>query len=380
MPMHDLSNSNVLVVDDTESNLDILTATLHKDYTVSVARDGESALKSIELKLPDLILLDICMPGIDGYEVCRRLKGNSQTCDIPVVFITGMNNGKNKTEGFKVGAVDYITKPFDVYEVKERVRTHLTNTLAKKILEQQNCVLENKVKEAYKELSVTQQITIECIASLAETRDPETGGHIKRTKKYVRALAEHLRNHPKFSDYLNDESIELLYKSAPLHDIGKVGIPDSILLSTEKLTEDEWEMMKKHCAYGRDALHTAETQFGEISFLKYAKEIAYSHHEKWDGSGYPEGLSGEDIPVAGRLMALADVYDALISKRVYKPPYSHAKAVQIIIEDRGKYFDPDVVDAFLELEETFRNIALQFADFKEEREALQAPNDAATYN
>jgi putative two-component system response regulator len=378
--MENLSNCTVLVVDDTESNLDILTATLNKDYGVSVAKDGESALEIIESQPPDLVLLDICMPGIDGYEVCRRLKRNLNTRDIPVVFITGMNQAGSKKEGFKLGAVDYITKPFEIYEVRERVRTHLTNRLAKKILEHQNSMLENKIRAANEELSITQQVTIECIASLAETRDPETGGHIKRTKLYVRALAEHLKTHPKFSDYLTEEAIDLLYKSAPLHDIGKVGIPDSILLSTEKLTPDEWEMMKKHCVYGRDALHTAEAQFGEISFLKYAKEIAYYHHERWDGTGYPEGLSGEDIPVSGRLMALADVYDALISKRVYKPPFSHTKAVRIIIEDKGKYFDPDVVDAFLELEETFRMIALQFADFDEERATLEIPIDSAKYN
>ena len=366
-----LSNSNILVVDDSETNLDILSATLDKDYIITTAKDGESALEIIAKKAPDLLLLDICMPGIDGYEVCRQLKKNSRTREIPVIFISGMKDGEYKTDGFKQGAVDYITKPFDVYEVKERVRTHLTNRLAKKILEQQNDVLECEIREAKKELSLAQEVTIECIASLAETRDPETGGHIKRTKKYVHALAEHLKNHPKYSDYLNDETIDLIYKSAPLHDIGKVGIPDSILLSTEKLSPKDWELMKTHCALGREALCTAEAQFGPISFLQYAKEIAYTHHEKWDGTGYPEGLREEEIPVSGRLMALADTYDALISKRVYKPAFPHSKAVQIIIEDKGKSFDPNVVDAFLELEDTFRKIALRFADFAEEREALQ---------
>lgn len=374
--MEDLSHCSVLVVDDTETNREILAATLDKDYEVSVAIDGKSALEIIEARTPDLVLLDIRMPGIDGYEVCRRLKEDPNTRDIPIVFITGMNHVQDKTRGFKMGAVDYITKPFEIYEVKERVKTHLINTLAKKILENRNINLEKEVKVRTQELSVTQEVTIECIASLAETRDPETGGHIKRTKAYVRILAEHLKNHPKFSYFLDDETIDLIYMSAPLHDIGKVGVPDRILLSSEKLTPDDWETMKKHSVYGRDALLVAEAQLGENSFLRFAKEIAFSHHERWDGTGYPQGLKGEEIPISGRLMALADVYDALISKRVYKAPMSHAKAVEIIEKDKGKYFDPDVVDAFLELEDKFRAIAFKFADFDEEKTALRSPIDS----
>ncbi len=374
--MDDLSHCTVLVVDDTETNREILAATLDKDYEVSVATDGKSALEIIGEKTPDLVLLDIRMPGIDGYEVCRRLKADSNTRDIPVVFITGMNQVQDKTRGFKLGAVDYITKPFEIFEVKARVKTHLINTLAKKILEDRTINLEEEVKVRTRELSLTQEITIECIASLAETRDPETGGHIKRTKEYVRALAEHLKSHPKFSDFLDDETIDLLQMSAPLHDIGKVGVPDRILLSCEKLTPDDWETMKKHSVYGRDALLAAEAQLGENSFLRFAKEIAYSHHEKWDGTGYPQGLKGEEIPISGRLMALADVYDALISKRVYKLPMPHAKAVEIIKKDKGKHFDPDVVDAFLELEDKFRAFALRFADFDEEKTALRNPVDS----
>jgi putative two-component system response regulator len=374
--MDDLSNCSVLVVDDTEINLEILAAALDKDYKVIVASDGKSALGIIEDKTPDLVLLDILMPDMDGYEVCRRLKRDSNTRDIPIMFITGMNQVQSKTRGFALGAVDYITKPFDIHEVKARVKTHLTNTLAKKILENRTINLEEKVKERTRELWLTQEVTIECMASLAETRDPETGGHIKRTKEYIRTLAEYLKSHPRFSHFLNNESIDLLYKSAPLHDIGKVGVPDSILLSHEKLTPDEWEEMKKHTVYGRDALLAAGAQLGENSFLRFAREIAYSHHERWDGTGYPEGLSGEEIPISGRLMALADVYDALISKRVYKRPFPHAKAVEIIEGDKGKQFDPDVVDAFLNLEDKFRTIALRFADFDEEKAALKNPIDS----
>ena len=374
--MEDLSRCSVLVVDDTETNREILAATLDKDYKVRVAADGKSALKIIEEKTPDLVLLDIRMPEMDGYEVCKRLKADPNTHDIPVMFITGMNQLEDKTLGFKLGAVDYITKPFEIFEVKARVKTHLVNILAKKVLEKRTLNLEEEVKIRTRELSLTQGITIECIASLAETRDPETGGHIKRTKEYVKALAEHLKNHPKYSDFLDDETIDLLHMSAPLHDIGKVGVPDRILLNSKELSPDDWVIMKKHSVYGRDALLAAEAQLGENSFLRYAQEIAYSHHERWDGAGYPQGLKGEEIPISGRLMALADVYDALISKRVYKDPMPHAKAVEIIKENKGKQFDPDVVDAFLELEDKFRAIALEFADYDEEKSALRNPLDS----
>ena len=369
--MKNLSECTVLVVDDTEANIDILVGALDGEYKVSVAMDGESALEAVGTELPDLILLDIMMPGIDGYEVCRRLKSESKTSDIPVVFITAMSEIENKTRGFELGAIDYITKPFEVVEVKARVKTHLSLALAKNELANQNIILEEKVKERTKELALTQDVTIYSLAVLAEYRDPETGGHIRRTQNYVRTLAEHLRHHDKFKDYLDDSTIELLYKSAPLHDIGKVGVPDEILLKPGKLTDIEFEQMKEHCVYGMKTIAAAEDKFGSKStFLHFAREFAHTHQEKWDGSGYPQGLKGEDIPVSGRLMAVADVYDALISKRVYKPPFPHSKAVTIISEGKGKHFDPDMADGFMKLENTFRTIALEFADFQEERDAL----------
>ncbi len=228
-----------------------------------------------------------------------------------------------------------------------------------------------ELKEAEEEISLTQDVTIESMGTLAEYRDPETGGHIKRTRNYVWLLAMHLKDHPKFKDVLDDATIELLYKSAPLHDIGKVGVPDNILLKPGKLTIEEFELMKKHTIYGMEAIAALEEKLGEDSFLHLAWEIAATHQEKWDGSGYPQGVKGEDIPVSGRLMALADVYDALISKRVYKPSMPHSKAVAIISEGRGSHFDPDMVDAFMELEDEFRKIALEHADFDEERENLK---------
>jgi putative two-component system response regulator len=368
--MYSLSNNSVLVVDDTDLHTEILTSALGNEYKIISASDGNTALEIIAENPPDIVLLDVMMPDVDGYEVCRLLKSDPETRDIPIIFLTGMASLQDKTKGFELGAVDYITKPFEIREVRARVKTHLTNKLAKKVLQSQKEILEEKVKERTQELSLTQEITIECLASLAETRDPETGGHIKRTKEYVRELARNLQNHPRFSSYLDNDRIDLIYKSAPLHDIGKVGVPDSILLKPGKLTPDEWEEMKKHTLYGRNALRVAEKQLGKDSFLKYAREIAYSHHEKWDGSGYPEGLSGDEIPISGRLMAVADVYDTLISKRVYKAPFPHAKAVNIIEEEKAKAFDPDLVDIFLALEKNFRNIAMTFVDSEEQREIL----------
>lgn len=220
----------------------------------------------------------------------------------------------------------------------------------------------DRLREQTRELILTQDVTIHGMASLAETRDNETGKHILRTQHYIRLLAEHLREHPRFCEILNDESIELIFKSAPLHDIGKVGVPDRILLKPGRLNPEEFEEMKRHTLYGRNALLIAEKRLGSNSFLRFARQIAYTHHEKWDGSGYPQGLKADEIPCAGRLMALADVYDALISKRVYKPAFSHKKAKKIILEGRGIHFDPDVVDMFIELEEEFQQIARKYAD------------------
>ena len=221
---------------------------------------------------------------------------------------------------------------------------------------------EQRVKERTRELAMVQEATIESMSSLTETRDPGTGEHIRRTRNYIRLLAEYLKNQPRFSPFLDDETIDLLCKSAPLHDIGKVGVSDRILLKPGRLTDQEFEEMKQHTVYGRDTILAAERKLGNTSFLRVAREIAYTHHERWDGSGYPEGLKGEQIPVPGRLMALADSYDALTSKRVYKSRIPHEKAVEIIIQEKGSHFDPEVVDAFLEVEENFRQIALKYAD------------------
>lgn len=371
--MKTLAECLILLVDDTETNLDILVDALGEDYEVAVATDGPTALALAKEQTPDLILLDIMMPGMDGYEVCRRLMADPATAGTPVIFLTALTDVADKTRGFAVGGVDYVTKPFEPAEIKARARTHLSLRLARQELARQNEILEEKVRERTRELALTQDAIIEAMAGLAEYRDPETGAHIKRTRNYVRVLAEKLRGEPGYDGYFTDEIIDLLYKSAPLHDIGKVGVRDDILLKPGPLTDAEFAVMRRHTVYGRDAIQAAARNLGDNSFLRLAQEIAYTHQERWDGSGYPQGLAGEAIPISGRLMAIADVYDALISRRVYKAPFTHAKAVVVIRDGRGSHFDPAMVDAFLDVQETFRQIALKFSESDEERQALEHP-------
>ncbi|MCB1956409.1 MAG: two-component system response regulator [Rhodocyclaceae bacterium] len=355
----------ILVVDDAPESIEPIVQCLHKgNYRTRIANTGERALALARaLPKPDLILLDVMMPGLDGYAVCERLKADPETRDIPVIFLTVRNDECDEQRGFDVGAVDYIAKPISPPIVLTRIRTHLTMRHASNFLRDRNAYLEREVDRRTREVGVIQDATIMAMASLAETRDAETGNHIRRTQKYVHALAEQLRSHPRFGPLLSDENIHLIYKSAPLHDIGKVGIPDRILLKPGKLSPDEFEIIKRHPRLGHDAIVAAERMLGlSVTFLRFAKEIAGCHHEKWDGTGYPDGLKGNQIPVAARLMAIADVYDALISERVYKKPFSHESAVELIVAGRGTQFDPDVTDAFLALTDTFREIARRYAD------------------
>ena len=365
------ARATILVVDDTPDNLTLMSGLLKDTYKVKVANNGERALKIAATEdSPDLILLDIMMPGIDGYEVCRRLKADAKTALIPVIFLTAKAQEEDERMGLELGAVDYITKPISPPLVLARVRTHLSLKAAADFLRDKNAYLESEVQRRTHEVAVVQDVTIMAMASLAETRDNETGNHIRRTQNYVRALAQHLHAQGRFPEYLSAGQITLLYKSAPLHDIGKVGIPDSILLKPGKLTPEEFEIMKSHTTLGRDAIAAAEALIdAPNSFLQCAREIAYGHQEKWDGSGYPQGLKGEAIPVSARLMAVADVYDALISRRVYKEPIPHEKAVEIIRQGSGSHFDPDMVEAFLALESEFRTIAQRYADSQGDVEA-----------
>ncbi len=377
--------ATLLVVDDTPENLALMSGLLKDSYQVRVAVNGDRALSiAISDNPPDLILLDIMMPEMDGYEVCRRLKAHAVTRDIPIIFLTARSSIEDEQKGLEMGAVDYITKPINPPIVLARVAAQLSlkarsdflreknEFLGEKnaylneknaFLRDKNDFLEHEVVRRTQEVTAIQDVTILVMASLAETRDAETGNHIRRTQHYMRALAIKLKPHPRFEGFLSDHNIDMLFKSAPLHDIGKVGIPDRILLKPGRFTAEEFEIMKTHTTLGRDAIVQAEATLGtRVEFLTMAKDIALFHQEKWDGSGYPAGLKGDAIPVSARLMAIADVYDALISRRVYKDAIEHEKAVQIIVQGRGKHFDPDLVDAFLQIQGEFQAIALRYVD------------------
>ncbi|WP_028101126.1 response regulator [Pseudoduganella violaceinigra] len=364
MELELIAKKTVLLVDDAPDNLVLMNDLLKDLYKVKVANSGEKALRiALSGPLPDLVLLDVMMPEMDGYQVCRRLKADPATRDIPIIFLTAKSEVDDEKLGLDLGAVDYITKPISPPITLARVRNHLMLKEHADFLRDKNDFLEKEVEARTREVVAIQDVTILAMASLAETRDSETGNHIRRTQFYVKALAERLQHHPRFSAVLTDGFINLLFKSAPLHDIGKVGIPDRILLKPGRFEPQEFEIMKTHTTLGRAAIEHAERSLGTpIAFLSIAKEIAYSHQEKWDGSGYPEGLAGEAIPVSARLMAVADVYDALISRRVYKDGMPHEKAVQILVEGKGRHFDPDMVDAFLALQDEFRAIAARFHD------------------
>ena len=362
-----LAKKTILLVDDAPDNLLLMNDLLKDQYKVKIASSGEKALRIAQSGNPlDLILLDVMMPEMDGYEVCRRLKLDPATRDIPIIFLTAKTDVDAEKRGLDLGAVDYLAKPISPPIALARVRNHLLLKDSADFLRDQNAFLEKQVASRTEEVMAIQDVTILSMASLAETRDNETGNHIRRTQYYVKALAEKLRHHPRFAAVLTDSYISQLFKSAPLHDIGKVGIPDRILLKPGKFEPHEFEIMKTHTTLGRDAIAHAEQSLGtSVPFLALAKEIAYGHQEKWDGSGYPIGVAGEAIPVSARLMAVADVYDALISRRVYKEGMSHDKAVGIIIEGRGSHFDPDMVDAFIALQDDFRAIAARFHDSDE---------------
>ena len=356
--------ATILIVDDEPTNLFLLTGLLRPAYLVRAVNSGESALRAAASEpRPDLVLLDVMMPGMDGYAVLARLRENPATRDIPVVFLTALAEADDEERGLQLGAADYITKPIKPAVVLARVRTQLQAKQARDWLRDQNAFLEAEVTRRTAENDLTQIVTIRALAHLAETRDPETGSHILRTQGYVQQLALSLREHPRFRDFLTPRNIDLVTRSAPLHDIGKVGIPDAILQKPGKLTADEWEIMKTHAKLGSVAIEQAEADAEQpLAFLDLAKEIAHWHHEKWDGSGYPDGLAGDAIPYSARLMALADVFDALISPRVYKAPMPFEQARDIIATERGKHFDPDVTNAFLAGFDEFVAIAQRYRD------------------
>ncbi len=354
----------ILIVDDSPENLSVLSALLLPSYRVRAATSGRRALQlAVSPPHPDLILLDVMMPNMDGYQVFDRLRNDAATRDIPIIFVTAMDSAEAEMHGLGAGAVDYITKPIVPPVLLARVRTQLELKQARDWLRDQNSYLEAEIARRMAENELTQEVSIRALAHLAEIRDPETGNHILRTQGYVQQLAMGLRPLPRFAPILNDRYVSLLARSAPLHDIGKVGIPDAILQKPGPLTPAEWEIMKTHAYLGSLAIDQAERDAARpLEFLILAKEIAHWHHEKWDGSGYPDGLKENTIPPSARIMALADVFDALISRRVYKASLSYEETRDIITAGRGRHFDPEMTDTFLAHFDVFRDIAECYRD------------------
>lgn len=374
--LRELKQKTILVVDDTPENLDVLSEVLSPNYKVLVATNGVRALDiALKTQPVDLVLLDIMMPDMDGFEVLSRMKMQPTLADIPVIFITALGSSLNEEKGLELGAVDYVAKPFNPAIVLARIKVHLELKAARDQLARINDNLELEVSRRMRENLLIQELNVRALACVAEARDNETGNHITRTSAYVQQLAQALANHERFRAALTPENISIMVKAAPLHDIGKVGIPDAILLKPGPLTFEEFCVMKTHPTIGSEAIRRAMEQAasgdyqdvarsnpGAFVFLNVANDIVLSHHERWDGTGYPGAISGDTIPVAARLMALADVYDALRSARVYKAAMSHEKAREIIAQGRATHFDPAVVDAFEARHEVFAEIAGRFAD------------------
>ncbi|MEI6874525.1 MAG: HD domain-containing phosphohydrolase [Spirochaetota bacterium] len=356
--------STILIVDDAPETIALLSEFLRTDFRTLAATTGEAALRICAGdRPPDLILLDIVMPDMDGYDLCRRLKMEPKTAEVPVIFLTSKSNMEDEQKGLGLGAVDYILKPPSPPIVLARIRTHLHVKQVSDFIRSRRDFLEREVVRRTLEIRTIQDVAMVAMGSLAETRDNETGNHIRRTQDYMSVLGDKVKDQARFKDYLSDETIDLLKKSSSLHDIGKVGIPDAILLKPGKLSLEEFEIMKTHTTLGRDAILAGEKVLDSpASFLRHSREIAWCHHEKWDGTGYPRGLREDEIPLSARLMALADVYDALISKRVYKAAFSHERAVSIIQEGAGTHFDPDIAAAFLDVSDRFREIASMNGD------------------
>lgn len=352
----DRPRAKILVIDDTKTNIEVLEGILSKDYDVFVALNGQKGLFLAEKVHPDLILLDVMMPEMDGYETLRQMNAKNIVSNTPVIFLTAKADSKSEQMGLDLGAVDYITKPFHPNLVELRIKNQLE-------FKHQRDHLKELVEEKTQDLRKTLKVMLTSLGALAEYRDPETGAHIKRTQVLVQMLAEKLHNHPRFCEAIpNNEYIDYYATAAPLHDIGKVGIPDEILRKPARLTEEEWSVMSKHAQMGYDVLVDATRELKDHPLVRICAEIILNHHERWDGQGYPNKVKGDDIPVGARLMSVADVYDALVSRRAYKEPYPHEVAVKEILDGRGTQFDPDVVDAFMEIESQLPGIYERYID------------------
>lgn len=351
----------ILIVDDSKVDT-ILIKNILAGYHLLCAGDGVEAMEILAREPQiDIILLDLNMPRMDGYEVLEAIKKIPKYQKISTLILTNYDETGNEIRGLELGAVDYIRKPLNLESLRKRIEIHVRLRNATKALEESNANLEQTVTDRTMELVLTRNITIQALIGLLEVRDIESSNHTKRTQWMMKALCEQLKTKEKYFSLMSGSYIKELFETAPLHDIGKVGIPDSILLKPGKLAEDEFEIMKRHVIYGVNAIKL-EVVEGEIpSFIKTAIECISGHHEKYDGSGYPNGLKQDEIPLPGRLMAIVDVYDALISERIYKEAWPHEKAVALIREQSGKHFDPEIVDAFLAEEERIKEITKKYS-------------------
>lgn len=366
-PMVGSPTYSILAVDDTPANLELLTEMLKgHGYRVRPVSNGKLALQAALSDPPDLILLDIQMPDMDGYQVCECLKAIDKLAAIPVIFLSALHETMDKVKAFSIGGVDYVTKPFQFDEVRSRVDTHLNLRRLQLELERHNRHLQDLVQEQVKEIVDSHIATIFALAKLAESRDDDTGNHIRRVQAYSKVLALRLSQRAPFRSEIDSGYSENLFHTSPLHDIGKVGIPDTVLLKPDRLTPEETRVMRTHTLIGARTLEEVLRIYPNNLFVRMGAEIARSHHERWDGSGYPDGLRGETIPLAARILTLADQYDALRNARPYKPPIEHKKTCEIIIEGDGRtmpsHFDPRVLQAFVETRDQFESVFKSFRD------------------
>lgn len=342
---------NVLIVDDVNANLIVLTEMVkNAGYVARPVTSANQAINAIEALPPHLILLDISMPDMNGFEFCAQLKNSPKTRDIPVIFISALNSSEDKIKGFQLGAIDYIAKPFEVEEVTLRINTHLKNYRMQQELEIYNKKLYKIINDQIRKIYEEQKNIIYALARLSAARDYGKGAHLECVGKNCRLLAMGLQLTPKYQDEITNNFIDTIELAAPLHDIGKIAIRDDILLKPTRLDAKEWEIMKTHTVIGASTLKEIYSYNKHNDFIKMAIDIAMYHHEKWDGSGFPEGLKGEEIPLCARIIAVVNTYDTLISQRCYKSAYSHEKSMSIICEGAGKDFDPDVVAIFLKIQ------------------------------
>jgi putative two-component system response regulator len=362
------AGETIIIVDDDKTNLIVAANNLDDKYSVFTASSGELLFQMLEKVSPDLILLDIEMPEMDGFAVIGELKKSKNTALIPVIFLTAKINPESEVKGLSLGAVDYITKPFSRELLTKRIELHLLLEKQKKEMLNYSRNLESEVDRQTKTIFDLQNAILQTVAELVESRDNVTGGHIERTQFFLGQLVDFMLEHGAYAEELRGWDINLFLMSSQLHDVGKISIKDNILMKPERLIEDEFEEIKRHTLFGVKIIEKIEKKTPGTAFLQYAKVMAGTHHEKWDGSGYPYGLRGENIPLMGRLMAIADVYDALTSDRPYKKSFSHEEAVEIIRAGRGSHFDPQIVDVFLLHEQEFKEAEQKRRDRQKEKD------------